>query len=124
MFEKASRLKLRFPYKGAISTEDLWDLPVEVLDHIYREMNRELKGLQEDSLLAKKSRDGENLELRVSIVKHIAGVKLAETEEKEKAIMRREKVRRLDEIIARKQDAVLENKSIEELQKLREELGI
>jgi hypothetical protein len=119
MFEKASRFKLRFPYKGSISVEDLWDLPVSSLDQIYRAINKELKGLQEDSLLEKKPLEDEILELQVSVIKHIVATKVAEARDREGVRARREQVRQIDEIIAKKENAALEGKSIEELKALR-----
>jgi hypothetical protein len=123
MFEKAARLKLRFPYKGAIGVEDLWDLPVEALDEIYRRLNKELKDLQEDSLLASGKDSGkEKLELQVSILKHIVSVKLAEVKEKETTLAKKEQACLIDEIIAKKENASLEGKTIEELRALKENL--
>ena len=39
MFEIAARNKFRFPFKGMISTEDLWDLSVENLDNVFKTLN-------------------------------------------------------------------------------------
>jgi hypothetical protein len=122
MFEKAARLKLRFPFKGSISVEELWDLPVSDLDQIYRTINKDLKGLQEDSLLKKQTKASETLELQVSIVKHIVSTKVAEAKEKENVKAKKEQALRLDEIIARKEGAALEGKTIEELKAMRESL--
>jgi hypothetical protein len=122
MFELASRSKLRFSYRGLISTEDLWDLKPETLDEIYRATNTELKKISEDSLLEKKQTEEEVLELQVAIVKHIFGVKVAEAEARKDARERKARKERILEIIAKKQDEDLEGKSLDELKALAESM--
>jgi hypothetical protein len=122
MFELASRSKLRFSYRGLISTEDLWDLKPEALDEIYRATNAELKEMSEDSLLEKRRTGTEVLELQVAIVRHVFEVKAAEVEARNDARERKAKKERILEIIAKKQDADLENKSLDELKSLAESM--
>jgi hypothetical protein len=122
MFELASRSKLRFSYRGLISTEDLWDLKPEDLDEIYRSTKAELKEMSEDSLLEKKQTGAEVLELQVSIVKHVFEVKVAEAEARKDARERKAKKERILEIIAKKQDEDLESKSLDELKALAESM--
>lgn len=44
MFEKASRIKLRYSTnRGVLSVEDLWDLSLEQLDPIAINLNKSLK---------------------------------------------------------------------------------
>ena len=79
MFEKASRLKLRFETsKGFLSTEDLWDLNLISLDNIYRVVNKKIKDMQEDSLLAIRTKDEDELRLKIEIISHIVKVKQEE----------------------------------------------
>ena len=122
MFEKATRLKLRFPFRGQCSTEDLWDLGVRQLDEIYKALNGQLKAQQGDSLLDEKSDANETLELQINIVKHIVSVKLAEAEARENAAVRAAKKQKLLAKIEAKQDAALDDMSTEELQALAAEL--
>lgn len=57
MFEKATRIKLRFDFKGQITTEDLWDIPVKSLNTMYSDMSKELKqNDNENGFLSKKNR--------------------------------------------------------------------
>ena len=51
IFEKATREKTRFAYKGFLSVEDLWDLPLMDLDRIFKSLNGKLRMTKEDSLL-------------------------------------------------------------------------
>ena len=43
MFEVATREKMRFPFKGMISVEDLWDLSVQNLDKVFKTLNSQRK---------------------------------------------------------------------------------
>lgn len=118
MFEIAARNKFRFPFKGMISTEDLWDLSVENLDNVFKTLNSEMKKTKEESLLSTKSKDDEVLELKIEIVKYIVEVKQKEKDAREKKFLDRERNQKIMSIIAAKQDEQLHNMSVEELQKL------
>ena len=43
IFEYAAKNKLRFPFRGSITTEDLYDLSPANLDSIYKTLSREAK---------------------------------------------------------------------------------
>ena len=124
LFELATRKKFRFPFKGTISVEDLWDLSVQNLDTVFKALNAEAKQVKEESLLTTKSTEDTILDAKIEIVKHIVKVKLEEAEQRTKAAANREQARRLQELIATKQDAELQGKSIEELQAMLSALDV
>lgn len=116
MFETAVRNKMRFPYKGQISVEDLWDLDVNALDGIFKTLNSKVKVSQEESLLRTRSKESEELMGQIEIVKYIVSVKLAEAEARKNAEANRAKRQQILGILADKQESDLKNKSPEELQ--------
>lgn len=116
MFEIAVRSKMRFPYKGQISVEDLWDLDVNALDGVFKTLNGKVKVSQEESLLQTRSKESEELMLQIEIVKHIVSVKLAEAEARKNAEANRAKRQQILGILADKQESDLKNKTPEELQ--------
>ena len=71
LFEVATRSKMRFPFKGQISVEDLWDLRVEDLDSVFKTLNSKVKQAKEDSLLDTKTKADEILDIQIEIVKYI-----------------------------------------------------
>lgn len=123
IFEYAARNKLRFPFRGSISVEDLWDLSVTDLDKVFKSLNSQAKQTQEESLLNIKSKEDEVIDIQIQIVKYIVATKLAEKEAREKAFAKREQKQKIMSIIAAKQDEVLQNSSIDDLQKMLDELG-
>lgn len=122
-FEFATRNKLRFPFKGSISVEDLWDLNVRDLDTVFKTLNARVKNTQEESLLAVRNEEDETLFIMIDIVRYIVDVKLAEAEailhEKERS----ERKQKLMALIADKQDEDLRNKSVDELKEMLNELN-
>lgn len=122
MFEKATRLKIRFNYKGVLTVEDLWDLSVEDLDSIFKSLNAKLKVANEESLLTTRSKEDTIISLQVEIIKHIVTVKLEEAKKRLEAKERREKKAKILEKLAEKQDKSLDEKSEDELKKMLEEL--
>ena len=115
IFEMAAREKFRFPYKGSITVEDLWDLSVQALDQIFKTLNAEVKQIKEESLLATKSKEDKILEAKISIVRYIVAVKQAEAQKREQAKVNHEKKQKLLALIEQKQNEERGGKSIEEL---------
>lgn len=123
IFEYAVENKLRFPFKGSIAVEDLFDLSVESLDLIYKSLNRERTKVNEDSLLKSKSVEDTVLSVKIEIVKYIVAKKLAQIEVNKLAIEKKEKKNKILEVLARKQDESLQNMSIEDLQKMLDDIN-
>jgi CHASE3 domain sensor protein len=122
MFESAIRNKFRFPFKGQVSTEDLWDLTVKDLDSIFKTLNAQKKRVSEESLLSVITAEDEELESKIEIIKHIVSVKLVEAEARVLAKEKKEQKQKIMSIIASKKDEALQNKSIDELEAILGEL--
>jgi hypothetical protein len=122
MFEKATRMKLRFTHKGLCTVEDLWDIPLEALDRIFKDLNIKIKAQKEESLLETRSKEDEILDLKIAIVKHIVEVRLSEQKARKDIAAKSEKKQKLLGIIAEKQDNALRDLSVDELTKLVDEL--
>lgn len=123
MFEVAVRNKVRFPYKGMISVEDLWDLSVTALDAVFKTLNSQVKQAKEESLLSTKSKSDEKLELQIEIVKYIVSVKLQEQDEREKAVAKKKLKQKILQIKADRENKALSEASDDDLQKMLEELN-
>lgn len=117
MFERASRLKLRFRVEnGVVSTEDLWALSLQALDTLAKTLNKEIQD-REVSFIEAETKEDAKLTLAFDIVKHIISVRLADREaakNKTELDLRR---KRLEAILADKQDEALKNMSAEDIQK-------
>jgi hypothetical protein len=122
MFERASRLKLRIPYRGLSTVEDLWDMPLTDLDTIFKALNARVKEQEGESLLDKKTPENELITLTIALVKHVFEVRAAERVLREEKAMRSARKQKLLGIIAEKQDQELTTMSVEDLTKLVEEL--
>lgn len=123
MFEVATRTKMRFPYKGVISVEDLWDLGLDALDSIFRTLNSQLKQVKEESLLNTRSKEDKELDVKIEIIKYIVRVILEEQELRLKAKNNREQKQKILEVLAMKQDQELLGKGKEELENMLNELS-
>lgn len=121
-FEVATRTKMRFTFKGQISVEDLWDLTPTNLDTIFKSLNSELKQVKEESLLSFKSEQDKELDMKIEIVKHIVSVKLEESNKRLKDKEQKEQKQKIMEILSSKEEESLQNKSVEELQTMLNQL--
>ena len=115
MFEIATRKKYRFPFRGSITSEDLWDLSLAQLDTVYKTLSKEAKTEKEEDSLMDEKKEDQDLLNKLDIVKHVFNVKKTEAEVAANAIEKKRQKERLLELIAQKQDAALADKSIEEL---------
>ena len=123
LFEIATRNRYRFNYTGVMTVEDLWSLRVEDLDAIFKMLNRQKKTADEDSLLATKSAEDQDLANKIDIVRYIVSVKLAEAAERVSAAEKKAQRDKIMEIVAKKKDKALEDMGIEDLMKKLEELN-
>lgn len=121
MFEKASRLKLRFDSpRGELTVEQLWDLPmssvrenVPSLDLLGREAMAALKS-EESFVEAPKHQDV--LQLRLDILKHIRDTRLAELKDREQEYKKAAEKEKLQNILELKKEAQLSELTLDEIQ--------
>lgn len=125
----ALRKKFRFQSStGLLTTEDLWDLPLTStrganLDDVAKTLYKQLKEASDiTSFVSPASSKDNDLQSKFEIVKDVIRVKVEERDLAKQAKERSEKKQRLMEIINKKQEAELENKSVEELKGLLESL--
>ncbi|AIX13097.1 hypothetical protein HWB57_gp102 [Erwinia phage vB_EamM-Bue1] len=121
LFEKASRLKLRFDSaRGQLTVEDLWDIGTTRgavnLNDLAKQINRQLKTTEEEGLVKTRSAANDLLQLKLDVLTYVFGVRQEEADRAKQADEKRETRQKLAALIAQKQDQQLGDKSIEELQ--------
>ena len=121
-FEEASRLKLRYKSKvGLITTEDLWDLPLQSkintsLDGIAISIYEDIEATGKKSFVTKNKTD-DILELKLDIVRYIIEVKIEQAKDAKAAIENRERKELLMDVIAETEIDELKGKSVKDLKK-------
>lgn len=122
IFEKATREKFRYPStKGLLTTEQLWELPLTAksgfsLDDVAKTVNAELKAVDTESFVTTEANPAKaTLETKLAVVKHVIAVRIAEDQAAKAAAARKLEKEKLLAVLGRKQDAVLENLTEEEL---------
>jgi hypothetical protein len=126
IFENASRVKSRFnSVQGALTVEQLWDLPltttrsnVASLNALAIEIQKEINGTSEITFVKSSSTSKENKELKekLEILVHIIEVRESENQAALDAKAIKSKKAAIEELIAKKQEEAMGDKSIEELQ--------
>ena len=116
IYKYAVENKLRFPFKGQITIEDVFDLDVEELDTVFKTLNKQVKVANEESLLTTKTAEDIQLDVKIQIIKEVFTQKQAEIEARKNAAINKAEKQKLMQILADKQDAALKDLSIEELQ--------
>ena len=117
MFDQATRLKLRFESKkGALSTEDLWDLPLTTLNDIAKALHKEVESGAEVSFIEPKpTAANRTAVLQFDIVKHIITTRLNENAAMAAARAKKESRQKLLEVLERKENQALEQLSADQI---------
>lgn len=118
VFEQAAIRKLRFNFRGLISTEDLFDLTAEQLDQLYRGIAANNAG--GEGLIKRRKLEADS-ELALAVVARVFELKRAEADRREAIAAKRTRNQRIMEILREKQDGALRDKSEDELKKLLDE---
>ncbi len=119
IFEKASKLKLRFlTSQGHLSTEDLWELSLSDLDTIAKRVNNQLRDEGEESFIpsttAKKSSHND---LRLELLKHVINTKVAEQDARKGRAEMQQRLSQLKALAETKATEQLASQSLEDIQK-------
>ena len=122
IFERAAKAKVRFDHRGRISTEDLFDLPLEQLNKLYALLRVEQRALVDDSLLEKDTKEKTMLNLQVDLVKHVFKAKQDEQTARETRAERKMQREKIAAVIEEMKDEGLKKRSIEDLEKAMIEL--
>lgn len=123
IFISALAQKLRFPYKGSISTEDLFSLGLTDLDFLYKTLTTREKEISGDGLIKKANPAAKVLELQIAVVREVFDYRQAEINAKKAKAEARQQNAYIRELIAEKENEALKSKSIDELRNMLTEEG-
>lgn len=116
MYKEALQKKLRFKTnKGMISTEDLFDLSLQNLNTLAIMLDKKVSEAPKKSFIEELPAEENDDELRFNIVKDVINTKLKARKDNMDKAQVDARNKRIAELIAKKEDEALENKSIEEL---------
>ena len=122
MFEKASRKKLRFEsVRGVLSTEQLWEIPLEEVDTMAMVIVETLDAKSSGSFLKKTQNVGDDT-LRMEILVHVIKTRVAEIEAKEASLANKTELDKLNKLIDEKEGDALRETSLSMLKKKRDAL--
>ena len=130
IYQKAAATKLRFKTNnGAISTEDLFDLPLSSknemnLDTVAKTVHATLKAEEEGSFVNKTSNPRKDqLELAMEIVKDVIRIKQEEADAKADIAAKAAKREQLLLALERNQEQALAGMTVDQLQEELKKLG-
>ena len=130
IYQKAAATKLRFKTNsGAISTEDLFDLPLSSknemnLDTVAKTVHAALKAEEEGSFVNKTSNPRKDqLELAMEIVKDVIRIKQEEADAKADIAAKAAKREQLLRALERNQEQALATMTVDQLQEELKKLG-
>lgn len=123
LFVKAARNKFRFQSTiGELTVEQLWDLDLEhktkpSLDNVYKNLNKQIRERQNDgdSYLTKQTKEHDELNEKLEMIKYIMDTKLAENQAATKRKETMELHQKLLKIKADKTESELLNLTPEQL---------
>jgi phosphoribosylaminoimidazole carboxylase (NCAIR synthetase) len=124
MWIEALSRKLRFEHDGQKSMEDLFDLSLNDLDDIYRNLKKELDEYSKhsaDSLLDKDDERDETfkeLQLKIDVVTAVFNHLKKQQEELQRRIALQNQKDKILALIADKENEELSNKSVSELKEI------
>jgi hypothetical protein len=119
VFKEASRIKLRVNTpQGLLSTEQLWDLSLNKLSAIIKNLKKTMKEFDDDELsfLDETKVVDKEKQMVFDVLKEIYLTKKSELDEEKNAYAIKEHNQKILKLIQSKQEADLGNKSVEELQ--------
>ena len=128
MYKKAIRKKIRFNSpKGVLNLEQVWSLKLSdlkvMIQELHAQMNKnkhsELDFLEEDTMESVLDELNSDEKLCFDILVDVYKTKRAEARASKEELEKKTYNKRIDEIIAQKQEEHLHSLSIEELEKLR-----
>jgi hypothetical protein len=125
LYKRAARIKLRFESaRGLVTTEDLFNLPLEELDIIARTYSKKTKESKEESFIKPVKTDATSVfKLSLDIVKDVIADKLAARDAAQKAAATKIKKAKILGIMADKENDELKGKDLDELKEMLDELS-
>lgn len=116
-YKKAAKYKLRFAsQRGVLTTEQLFELPINELDVMAVNLQKEYKSSGGESFLEVKSTKDKMAKLRFDIVLDVLNTKVDDASKAAKSLDTKAHNQKILGLIAEKQEGELKGKSIEELE--------